>query len=90
MLVRLGLKLIMFYHIFFLDIYIMILTLEVNDKTEKVMDKDQIINALSRLLQKRNNDIINLELQVETLTTQINEATKKEESDNNETKEQNI
>ena len=68
----------------------MILTLEVNDKTEKVMDKDQIINALSRLLQKRNNDIINLELQVETLTTQINEATKKEESDNNETKEQNI
>ena len=68
----------------------MILTLEVNDKTEKVMDKDQIINALSRLLQKRNNDIINLELQIETLTVQINEATKKEESDKDEAKEQNI
>ena len=68
----------------------MVLTLDVNDKTEKVMDKDQIINALSKLLQKRNNDIINLELQIETLTVQINEATKKEESDKDEAKEQNI
>ena len=68
----------------------MVLTLDVNDKTEKVMDKDQIINALSKLLQKRNNDIINLELQIETLTAQINEATKKEESDKDEAKEQNI
>ena len=56
----------------------MILTLEVNHKQEKEMDKDQIINALSRLLQKRNNDIINLELQIETLTVELN-ATKKEE-----------
>jgi hypothetical protein len=67
-----------------------VLTLDVNDKTEKVMDKDQIINALSKLLQKRNNEIINLELQIETLTVQINEATKKEESDKDEAKEQNI
>ena len=66
------------------------LTLDVNDKTEKVIDKDQIINGLSKLLQKRNNDIINLELQIETLTVQINEATKKEESDKDEAKEQNI
>ena len=56
----------------------MILTLEVNYKQEKEMDKDQIINALSRLLQKRNTDIINLELQIETLTVELN-ATKKEE-----------
>ena len=56
----------------------MILTLEVNYKQEKEMDKDQIINALSRLLQKRNNDIINLELQIETLTVELN-STKKEE-----------
>ena len=42
------------------------------------MDKDQIINALSRLLQKRNTDIINLELQIETLTAEIN-ANKKED-----------
>ena len=68
----------MFYHIFFLDIYIIVLTLDVNDKTEKVMDKDQIINGLSKLLQKRNNDIINLELQIETLTVELN-STKKEE-----------
>ena len=44
----------------------------------KIMDKDQIINALSRLLQKRNNDIINLELQIETLTAEVN-ANKKED-----------
>jgi len=56
----------------------MILTLKVNYKQEKEMDKDQIINALSRLLQKRNNDIINLELQIETLTVELN-STKKEE-----------
>ena len=56
----------------------MILTLEVNYKQEKEMDKDQIINALSRLLQKRNNDIINLELQIETLTAEVN-ANKKED-----------
>ena len=67
----------------------MILTLKVNYKQEKEMDKDQIINALSRLLQKRNNDIINLELQIEALTVELN-AAKKEESDNNETEEQDI
>jgi len=80
----------MFYHIFFLDFYIMILTLKVNYKQEKEMDKDQIINALSRLLQKRNTDIINLELQIETLTVELNSIKKenekeiKIEKDNNE------
>ena len=68
----------------------MILTLKVNYKQEKEMDKDQIINALSRLLQKRNNDIINLELQIETLTVELNSIKKenekeiKIEKDNNE------
>jgi len=68
----------------------MILTLEVNHKQEKEMDKDQIINALSRLLQKRNTDIINLELQIETLTVELNSIKKenekeiKIEKDNNE------
>ena len=56
----------------------MILTLEVNHKQEKEMDKDQIKNALSNMLQKRNTDIINLELQIETLTVELN-STKKEE-----------
>ena len=46
------------------------------------MDKDQIINALSKLLQKRNTDIINLELQIEQLTSQVN-ANKKEEKKEN-------
>jgi len=43
------------------------------------MDKDQIIQSLSNMLQKRNNDIINLELQVSQLTAQL-EANKKEET----------
>ena len=52
--------------------------MNVNHKQEKEMDKDQIINALSRLLQKRNTDIINLELQIETLTVELNAAKKEE------------
>ena len=54
------------------------------------MDEQKTVNSLLGMLQKRNNDIINLELQIETLTVQINEATKKEESDKDEAKEQNI
>ena len=42
------------------------------------MGKDQIIQSLSNMLQKRNNEIINLELQVSQLTAQI-DANKKEE-----------
>jgi len=45
----------------------------------KIMDKDQIIQSLSTMLQKRNNDIINLELQVSQLTAQL-DANKKEET----------
>ena len=45
----------------------------------KIMDKDQIIQSLSNMLQKRNNDIINLELQISQLTAQI-EANKKDET----------
>jgi len=55
------------------------------------MDKDQIIQALSKLLQKRNTDIINLEIQIESLTTQINAGTKKEELEKeNEVEKQDI
>ena len=56
--------------------------LNVNTNRRKKMDKDQIINALSRLLQKRNTDIINLEVQIEQLTSQVN-ANKKEEKKEN-------
>ena len=42
------------------------------------MDDKQIINALSNMLQKRNNEIINLEIQVASLTEQINAAKKEE------------
>tara|TARA_R100001530_G_scaffold334_1_gene501 strand:- start:94 stop:261 length:168 start_codon:yes stop_codon:yes gene_type:complete len=43
------------------------------------MDKDQIINSLSGMLQKRNNEIINLELQIAQLTEQVNSAKKEEQ-----------
>jgi len=80
----------MFYHIFFLDIYIIILIFKVNQKTEKVMDEQKTVNSLLGMLQKRNNDILNLELQIAQLTDKLNSATQKEESDNNETEEQDI
>ena len=54
------------------------------------MDEQKTVNSLLAMLQKRNNDILNLELQIAQLTDKLNEATKKEESDNDETKEQDI
>ncbi len=60
--------------------------LNVNINRRKKMDKDEIINALSKLLQKRNSEIINLELQIESLTAGIN-ASKKEEKKENEDSE---
>ena len=45
----------------------------------KIMDKDQIIQSLSSMLQKRNNEIINLELQIAQLTAEVNSAKKEEE-----------
>ena len=53
------------------------------------MDKDQVIQSLSAMLQKRNNDIINLELQVAQLTTQLN-ANKEEEKKDKKNEEQDI
>jgi outer membrane murein-binding lipoprotein Lpp len=43
------------------------------------MEEKQIINALSSMLQKRNTDIINLELQIASLTEQLNAAKKEKE-----------
>ena len=54
------------------------------------MDEQKTVNSLLGMLQKRNNDILNLELQIAQLTDKLNEATQKEESDNNETEEQDI
>ena len=66
------------------------LTFKVNYKTEKVMDEQKTVNSLLSMLQKRNNDILNLELTIAQLTDKLNAATQKEESDNDETKEQDI
>jgi hypothetical protein len=66
------------------------LTLHVNYKTEKVMDEQKTVNSLLGMLQKRNNDILNLELTIAQLTDKLNAATQKEESDNDKTEEQDI
>ena len=76
--VWLGFKLIMFYHIFFLDIYIIITILDVNSKMEKEMEQDQIINSLFNMLQKSNNEKINMQLTIDKLTMELN-AIKKED-----------
>ena len=76
--VRLGFKLIMFYHIFFLDIYINITILDVKSKLEKEMEQDQIISSLFNMLQKSNNEKINMQLTIDKLTAEI-EALKKED-----------
>ena len=43
------------------------------------LNEDQVITSLSNMLQKRNNEIINLELQVSQLTAQV-KANKKDET----------
>ena len=85
MLVWLGFKLIMFYHIFFLDFYIIMLTFNVNHKQEKEMDKDKIIQSLLKMLQKNNTEMINLNIQIDDLTDKLNTSTeldKKEKTEN--------
>jgi hypothetical protein len=67
-----------FYHIFFLDIYIIITILDVKNKQEKEMEQDQIISSLFNMLQKSNNEKINMQLTIDKLTAEI-EAFKKEE-----------
>ena len=76
--VWLGFKLIMFYHIFFLDIYIIITILDVNSKMEKEMEQDQIISSLFNMLQKSNNEKINMQLTIDKLTAEL-DALKKED-----------
>ena len=76
--VRLSLKLIMFYHIFFLDIHIIITILDVKNKQEKEMEQDQIISSLFNMLQKSNNEKISMQMTIDKLTAEI-EAFKKEE-----------
>ena len=68
----------MFYHIFFLDIHIIITILDVKNKQEKEMEQDQIISSLFNMLQKSNNEKINMQLTIDKLTAEI-EALKKEE-----------
>ena len=52
--------------------------LDVNSKMEKEMEQDQIINSLFNMLQKSNNEKINMQLTIDKLTAEI-EAFKKEE-----------
>ena len=51
------------------------------------MEQDQIISSLFNMLQKRNNEIINLELQVSQLTAEV-KANKKEDKKANKKNEE--
>ena len=79
--VRLSFKLIMFYHIFFLDIYIIITILDVKNKQEKEMKQDQIISSLLNMLQKSNSEKINMQLTIDKLTIDIEELKKEEKKE---------
>jgi hypothetical protein len=68
----------MFYHIFFLDIHIIITILDVKNKQEKEMEQDQIISSLFNMLQKSNNEKINMQLTIDKLTAEL-DALKKED-----------
>jgi len=76
----------MFYHIFFLDIYIIITILNVNNKTEKEMDQEIIIQSLFNMLQKSNSEKINMQLTIDKLTHELQEIKKedKKETEKNE------
>ena len=76
----------MFYHIFFLDIHIIITILDVKNKQEKEMEQDQIISSLFNMLQKSNNEKINMQLTIDKLTAEI-KALKKEEKKENKNSE---
>jgi hypothetical protein len=76
----------MFYHIFFLDIHIIITILDVKNKQEKEMEQDQIINSLFNMLQKSNNEKINMQLTIDKLTAEL-DALKKEEKKENKNSE---
>ena len=45
----------------------------------KIMDDKKTIEALLNMLQKRNNDILNLEVQIAQLTGKLNDTKKEEE-----------
>ena len=76
----------MFYHIFFLDIYIIITILDVKSKQEKEMEQEQIINSLLNMLQKSNSEKINMQLTIDKLTAEL-DALKKEEKKENKNSE---
>ena len=52
--------------------------LDVNSKMEKEMEQDQIINSLFNMLQKSNNEKINMQLTIDKLTAEL-DALKKED-----------
>ena len=45
------------------------------------MEQDQIINSLFSMLQKSNNEKINMQLTIDKLTTELNELKKEEKKE---------
>ena len=50
----------------------------------------EIIDSLVAQLQRSNSEKIGMQVKIDGLTKQLNESIQKEESDNDETKEQDI
>ena len=56
--------------------------LDVNSKMEKEMEQDQIINSLFNMLQKSNNEKINMQLTIDKLTAELDALKKEKEKEN--------
>ncbi len=61
--------------------------LDVKNKQEKEMEQDQIISSLFNMLQKSNNEKINMQLTIDKLTMEI-DALKKEDKKANKKNEE--
>ena len=55
----------------------------------KIMDKDQIINSLLRMLQNSNTEKINMQINIDSLTAKLN-SNKEEEKKEKKNEEQDI
>ena len=61
--------------------------LDVKNKKEKEMEQDQIISSLFNMLQKSNNEKINMQLTIDKLTMEIDSLKKEDKKANKKNEE---
>tara|TARA_E500000318_G_scaffold42001_1_gene40218 strand:- start:2042 stop:2314 length:273 start_codon:yes stop_codon:yes gene_type:complete len=81
-LIGVSFKIIIFYHII-LDTININYYINVNINKEKKMEQDQIISSLFNMLQKSNNEKINMQLTIDKLTAELNQLKSNNEKENN-------